>query len=137
MSFNYSKNGLLKVGDTKFKLKYIEYDTFKVKRNVQDLNSHRNTNGKLIRHALDHACITVSFTTLDGLTNTEVEDFMSDIRSAYKDSTEKKLSVTAWCQELNDYITQDCYLVDPEFTIKEINDNIIIYDSIELEFIGY
>lgn len=127
---------LLKVGDYEFPARYIEYSTYQGKLNIQDLDPHRDANGKLHRNALEHAVVTVTFNIKPNLTNTQIGELMRNIRENYTNELERCAVVTAFVPELNDYVTQEMYLADPLFTIKEISD-IIKYDRTTFNFIGY
>lgn len=127
---------LLKVGDYKFPDRYMEYATYQAKRNVQDLDPRRDANGKLHRNSLEHVVITVTFNIKPNLTNKEIGELMRNIRENYTNELERCALVTAYVPEMDDYITQEMYLADPLFTIKEISD-IIKYDRTTFNFIGY
>lgn len=118
---------------------YINYKSYNVTRQVQDLDSYRNANGVLVRNALDHVPIKIEFETRENLTNTDLATFLGAIRSNFSVPKERKANVTAFVPELNDYITQDMYMPDPQIKIKRItpNTNIIYYESIRIAFIGY
>lgn len=131
----YSKY-LIKLGNFEFPLKYIEASSYQIKRNVQDVDSYRDANGVLHRNALAHDVLSVTFTTKPNLTSTQVGELMNQIRSNYINVLEKKLLVTAYVPEYDDYVTQEMYLADIPFTIKGISD-IIKYDRITFDLVGY
>lgn len=133
MAFN---GFLLKVGDFEFPPRYIEYATYQGKLNVQDLDPRRDANGKLHRNSLEHTIVTVTFSIKPNLTNEQIGELMQNIRNNYTNELERRALVTAFVPELNDYVTQEMYLADPLFTIKEISD-IIKYDRTTFNFIGY
>lgn len=119
--------------------RYIEYGKYNATINIQDLDSYRDANGVLHRNALEHAPVKVEIETRDNLTNEELGTFMSSIRSNYTTAGERKANVRAFVPEINDYITQEMYMPDPQFKIKRIdpNTNTIYYESTRLAFIGY
>ena len=127
---------LLKLGNFEFPLKYIEAATYQVKRNVQDVDSYRDADGVLQRNALSHYVVTVTFNTKPNLNNQQIGELMDNIKANYLNELEKKLLVTAYVPEYNDYITQEMYMADILFTIKGISD-IIKYDRVTFDFIGY
>ena len=133
MAFN---GFLLKVGNFEFPAKYIEYATYQAKKNIQDLDPRRDANGVLHRNSLEHYVITVTFNVKPNLSNTQIGELMENIRANYTNEMERCALVTAFVPELNDYVTQEMYLADPLFTIKEISD-IIKYDRTTFNFIGY
>lgn len=130
---------LLKVGNYEIDgYRYINYSDYKVTYNSQDLDSYRDALGVLHRNALEHRVAKVEFSTREGLTNDEVATFMGAIRSNYTNATERKASVTVFIPEINDYITQDMYMSDPQFDIKVISKtNVIKYNKTRIAFIGY
>jgi len=118
---------------------YINYKSYNATANIQDMDSFRNANGVLIRNALEHVPIKIEFETRENLTNADVAEFWGSIRSNFSEPKERKASVTAYIPEYDDYITQDCYIPDPQFKIKRItpDTNIIYYEPIRIAFIGY
>ena len=127
---------LLKLGNFEFPLKYIEAKTYQVKLNGQDLDSYRDGDGVLQRNALEHKVATVTFNTKPNLTDKQIGELMENIRKNYLNQIEENVMATIFIPKLNDYITQEMYLADPLFTIKEISD-IIKYERITFDFVGY
>ena len=119
--------------------KYINYDKYSATLNIQDMDSYRDANGVLHRNALEHVPLKVELETRDNLTNTDMGEFFGSIRSNFTDASQRKVSVTAYIPELDDYVTQDCYMPDPQFKIKRIDPdtNTIYYGSVRFAFIGY
>ena len=129
---------LIKIGTFTFPLKYIEYGTYKVKVNGQDIDSFRNANGILTRNALEHMPLSISFDILDGLDNETFEkDIMKPMRDRYENSNEKDVTMEVFVPEINGYITQKVYKVDTEFTIDDIEENLVYYDTVSFEFVRY
>lgn len=119
---------------------YINAKSYKVTRNTQDLDSYNDANGYLHRFVLPHNPVKIEFQTRPDMTNEEWNDFWGPIASQFPDgrtSTERKVSVTAYVPELDDYVTEDMYIPDPEMTINHITDNVIFYDAVRIAFIGY
>lgn len=134
------KGSLLTIGTYKFPLKYIEYSTYKVTLNTQDLDSKRTTDGVLHRTALSHRVPKVEFDILSDLPNTVVGNIMSHIHDNYVNSAEKSANLTLYIPETDSYMTHKCYLDSSmEFPIKSIDkqNNIIIYDKISFNWTGY
>ena len=116
---------------------YINEKSYKATLNIQDLDSYRDANGVLHRNALDHVPLKVEIQTRPGLNNFEWASFMGAIRDNFTVAKERKCILTAFIPEINDYVTQEVYMPDPEVTIKTIDRNIVKYESIRLAFIGY
>ena len=128
---------LIKVGDYKIPHSYISAESYSAYRNIQDLDSYRDGNGKLHRTALSHVPNKVEFETRNMLTNKQFTDLMSKIQDNYKDKSERKASVTMYVPETDSYVTQDMYMPDIQPQIYGIFDNVIHYMPIRLAFIGY
>lgn len=134
MSFN---GYLIKVGSYgDFFNKYIESESYKIAKKVIDVDSYRDANGILHRNALSHVSYTISF-DIRPVTNDEMEEFLSAIRSNFSSSLERKLSLTFYVPEDNNYVTADVYLPDIEFNINHIENYVIIYEKTTIKFIGY
>ena len=136
MAFN---GYLLKIGGdyTITGANYVNEKSYKVTRNIQDLDSYRDANGVLHRQALEHVPLKIEIHTRENLTNDQLATFLGAIRSRYINAAERKCLVQAFVPELNDYVTQEMYMPDPEITIKIIKNGVVKYDSIRLAWIGY
>ena len=141
MAFNGT---LLTIGTYKFPMEYIEHGTYTATYITSDSNSKRTASGILVRGVVPYPSIKVSFSTIDGLTNKEINKVMSNIKSQYvatgnnKPGLEKRAKITAYIPELNSHITQYCYLKpDMEFTIDEIDVTTIYYSTVKFTFTGY
>ena len=128
---------LIKVGDYKIPHSWIKAETYSVLRSGQDLDSYRDSDGKLHRTALEHFLGKVEFETPPLKTNTEVSSFMKKIRDQYINKTEKKANVTFYVPELDDYKTQEMYVPDITFQIYFADKEVIKYNSFRLAFIAY
>lgn len=128
---------LLKVGNFTFPQDLIRAETYSVQMNIQDLDSFRDANGDLHRTALEHVVHKAEFELKPLLTNTDVGSLFSSIRSNYTIPAERKASVTLYVPELDEYVTQNMYMPDTQFTIYGTYDGEIKYNQIRLAFIGY
>ena len=131
---------LLKVGTYEITgEKFINYESYDVTREIQDLDAHRDATGKLHRNVLPNIPIKINFETRPGLNNDEVAEFLGNISSNYTNALERKAVVRAFVPELNDYIEQDMYMAGPTLKIKRIdaNTNQVFYNSFKVTFIGY
>lgn len=134
-----SYNGyLIKVGTYTIPHEYIIYESYKVTRSVQDLDSFRDANGVLHRNALTHVIYKAEF-QLRSMTNTEYDGIMNNIRTQFTDALERKASVDSFIPETGGYTgAVDMYMPDPEVTIQQILDaNTLKYKEITMKFIGY
>jgi hypothetical protein len=119
--------------------KYIVHRSYHVSKKPLDLDSNRDGDGVLKRNVLDHVSYTISFNLRNNLNNTDIQHFMGAIRSSYINTRERKLSLTFYNPEGDNYITHDVYMVDPDFNIDHIDlkTNQIIYRETQIKFVGY
>lgn len=111
--------------------------TYKMTYSVIDFDSTRNGAGKLIRNALRHKVphCTIEVKPLD---NAELAYIFSNIQSRYTIAKEKKVKLSVYIPEYNNYVTMDFYLPDIDITIRHIENNTkVLYEKFVLEFIGY
>ena len=115
----------------------INESSYKATRIIQDVDSYRDANGVLHRTTLEHQAMKVEINTRNGLTNETLAAFLEGIQGQFTDASQRKASVECFIPEINDYVTQEMYMPDPEITINHIDGDIIFYDSVRLAFIGY
>lgn len=127
---------LIKIGGELLDLKYIKEKTYNSYPSVQDLDSYRDANGELHRSALPHVPVKTEFETMP-LDNNELGDLLGLIRNHYLNELERKVSVTVFVPEYNDYVTQNAYMAEPKPKIDHIDGNKVYYESLRLAFIGY
>lgn len=129
---------ILKIGDFTFPMKYIIEDSLQITKTVQDLDSYRDSNGVLHRNALEHWVADITFDVVPFLTGEELASLMGSIRENYIIPAERRVNVTVFIPEENDYVTQEMYMPDiqiPVFSAE--SDGKILYQSFSMEFIGY
>lgn len=130
---------LLKIGDYTVPTdKFISAESYSVTYNVMDLDSYRDANGVLHREALAHVPIKVEFETPAMLTDiTFGQELMGNIRNNYTNVNERKCIATVYVPELDEYVTQDVYMVTPTPQIYGNYDGRIHYKPIRMAFVGY
>lgn len=132
---------LIKIGNDVFPHKYIIAESYKVKPNQRlDLDSTRNANGVLQRKVLTHMPSTVEFQIGQGFptfTDDVLEECMGIIRSNFANASERKVPITFYCPDTNDYKTETAYMPDPEYTIARMDGDHVYYSSFTFKFIGY
>lgn len=131
---------LIKIGNYTFPMKGIVLKSYKVAYKVQDLDPFRNGKGVLVRNVLPNIPAKVEFEMRSGLTSTEYDVIINNIRNNYIQGkeAERKSNVTLFIPELGDYITQNMYLAEPEITIiRQESSSVLIYDTIRFAWIGY
>lgn len=128
---------LIRVGSYTLPLDKIMFNTYQITRSGQDLDSLRSESGRLFRNALDNFVPKVEFELIPNLTNTELEDILSNIRASYTNVTEQKSVASIFVPMINDYVTQEVYLPDVTFSIYYADSNMLQYDKVRIAFIGY
>lgn len=129
-------------GTVPFPREYILGSTYKTGPNRrQDLDSHQNANGELIRTVVSHRRSTVSFQidSKTGLTNTDLQIVQTLLRNAFISEDERKLTLKFYADDVGDYQTGVFYMPNPEYQINRIDyeNKVIYYDPVTLEFIEY
>ena len=129
---------LIKVGNyTIDTQKYIRADSYKTSVKPIDLDSYTDGYGVLHRNVLEHVPTKTEFETPEMLTNADMSALMAGISSNYTVPIERKANVTVYVPEYDDYITQEMYLVDPEFQMYGNYHGVIHYRPVRLCFIAY
>lgn len=129
---------LLKIGDYEFPKEWIQYETFKVVKGIQDLDSYRDANGVLHRNVLSHQIVKVEFQVRENMNSTTYDSIMTNIQSRYIIAAERKCQMDCYIPETASYSgLTNVYMPDPEVVIKKIEGNELIYKSIRFAFIGY
>lgn len=134
MAFN---GYLLKIGDYKLETdRFVKADSYKPYVNMQDIDDWTDSKGYLHRNAVELKAMKVEFDTPAMLTNTSFNEFMSNIRRNYLNATAREVMVEAYIPELDDYVTQRCYMADIQPQIYRQKGNVLEYDAIHFSFVG-
>lgn len=128
---------LIRVGNYTIPKKYIRAEKYDVVLHGQDLDSYRDANGQLQRTALQHTVVDVTFSTPPMMHEAAWRNLIDNIRAQYTNSIEKKCAASVYVPEIGDYKVQDVYLPDIKTSMYYADDSDIIYNEIELQFIGY
>lgn len=127
---------LLKIGDYTIPHKYIKADSYSPYVNMQDVEAYTDANGYLHRNAVELKVAKVEFETPSMLTNVTFTELMDNIRANYLDVKSRKILITAYIPEYDDYVTQTGYLADFQPKIYGVFDGVIKYNPIRLAVIG-
>ena len=132
---------LIKVGPSgnqyEIPLSIIRAETYTVFKSVTDLDSYVDADGILHRNALSHIANKVEFETVPLLTNTQFSDLMANLYNRMINALERKISVTLYIPETDNYVTQDMYMPDIKPALYYADETMIQYNQIRLAFIGY
>lgn len=129
-------NYLLKIGDYVVPMKYIKAETYSPYVNMQDVDPWTDADGFVHRNAIQLKALKIEFETPAMMTNSTLEEFLSNIRRNYISSKDRTFNVTAYIPELNSYVVQKAYLADFTPVIYGIFDGVIYYNSIRFAVIG-
>lgn len=134
MSFN---GYLIKIGsnDTFFE-HYMVAQSYQVTKKMLDYGSFRDGDGILKRNCLDHVSYIIQF-DIKPCDNLKLAQFMGAIKSHFSIAKERKVEVTFYNAEDDNYITQDFYVPDPDFKIDHIEGNTVFFRQTTIKFIGY
>ena len=122
---------LIKVGETIFPTEYIALDTYNSSPDQRiDQDSYTDGNGQLVRNILPHTRTKVTFSTIPEL---HLADKIKIQQLLKRDDT----TLTYWNDDKNTYTTGKFYIADPNYPIKRISENDIIYNAISFEIIEY
>lgn len=128
---------LVKFGDYTIPTnKFIRADSYKVYVNMQDVDPYTDADGYLHRNPVQLKALKIEFETPEMLTNDDFEEFMSNIRRNYVSEVGREGFVTAYVPEYNDYVTQKCYIPDPQPQIYGNYGGVIHYRPIRIALIG-
>lgn len=110
----------------------MEYSSTPCQRMESD--AQRDQNGNLHRATLPNTKTSIKFTThiLDLTEKITLQNLMN-----YSNSVQRKVQVTFWNDEINDYSTSWFYIPDIEFTVMDASTNDIKYNPITVELIEY
>ena len=124
--------------DYTFPLEYIQYESFKPIRAIQDKDAYRDGDGVLHRNVIPAKIAKVEFQLRENLKASEYNTIMQNITNRYIVPEERKCQIDLFLPETCVYTgTIDVYLPDPEVVIKKVDKNDLIYKSIRMAFIGY
>lgn len=127
---------LLKIGDYTIPHKYIKADSYSPYVNMQDVEAYTDANGYLHRNAVELKVAKVEFETPAMLTNKTFTELINNIKANYLDDKSRKIIITAYIPEYDDYVTQTGYLADFQPKIYGVFDGVIKYNPIRLAVIG-
>lgn len=134
MAFNGT---LISFGSYNIPMKYIKYDTYVITPNIRlDMDSYRDADGVLRRYALKHTTSKIEFET-PSLHEIDMENLMQNIRSQYKNYSEKNATCTYYDPETGTYKTGEFYMPDFKFQLYSVSNGWIIYRPLRLAFIEY
>lgn len=100
----------------------------------QENGAELDQNGNLYRDTMPHTRTSIKFTT-HILTLDQKIQFQNIL--GYQGDLQRKVQVTFWNDETNNYSTQYFYLPDISFTVRDASATDLLYDPITVELIEY
>ncbi|MCH5202749.1 MAG: hypothetical protein J1F17_06040 [Oscillospiraceae bacterium] len=101
-----------------------------------EVKAYRDSNNTLHRVTSPNYKTKVTFNTV-ALDLSQLEEIQNLLKSAYINTSQRKLKVTYWDDELLKYRTMTAYIPDTTYTIKTITKNNINYSAITITLIEY
>lgn len=129
-------NFLIEVGTYVIPNKFIKADSWQSTYETVDFDTYRDANAYLHRNALANRKIKVEFET-PYMYKKDFDTLMLNIRNQYISSVEQSANITAYVDEIGDYVTQKCYLVNVNPKVAQNSPLGIIYQPIRIAWIGY
>lgn len=127
----------MKFGSTLFPNKYLKASSYNATPYQRtELEAYRDNNNLLHRTTSPNHKTKIAFDTMPVTLNEKME-IQNIIASSMSNSTERKVNVTYWNDEVNCYINSDFYIPDVTYPIIKVQGNNIYYDSISYELIEY
>ena len=131
---------LIKAGNYTIPLSIMRAETYSVFKSVTDIDSYVDGNAELHRNVCSHIAHKIEFETIPMLTDKQFGALMAELYAQMgsdQNKLERKVSITAYIPETDDYITQDMYIPDIKPTIYYADATKIQYNQIRLAFIAY
>lgn len=130
---------LLKTGNTIFPHKYIDTESWDTTPNRrEEIKAYRDDNTRdLTRVTAAGRKTDITFTTRDGLHLAEKQEIQKFFTDHEIDADERKIQLTYWNDESNEYKTGYFYRANMQFSIKQIKDDDIIYKATKIELVEY
>ncbi len=130
---------LVKIGNYDFPMKYIAAETYDIAPDQrQDEEPWRDGDGELNREVLSNMPAAITFSTIAGMTNSEVAAIFGKIRENYVNEKERKVLVTFYNPETDSYPNPVyMYIPNLHFPIDYIDESTIYYKEITIELVGY
>ena len=125
----------VKLGNDILPREFIKHDSLQVTLNTLDVDSYRNANGTLVKNTVANK-VKVEFET-PYLYMNKKNELMNLISSHYINALDRSFYVTVYVDELDDYKTVLCYLVDPVFKKQQNSPSGIIYQPTRIAFVEF
>lgn len=118
--------------------KYIQYDTYNSTPNQrEDIEAHREDNSRdLYRLVADGRKTALQFSTVDMNLDEKIE-FQNFFNESMIDWDERKIWMSFWNDEINDYVKGEFYIPNITYPIISKDEDTIYYGSIQIDLVEY
>ena len=126
---------LIKIGNTVIPERFMKVDSFDASYPALDLDAFRDANSDLHRNVIGIK-LKVEFST-PYMYEFQLQELMAIINANILTELEQDCMITCYYKKTGEYITQRCYLVDPNFKISQNSRLGFIYSPTRICFIAY
>lgn len=126
----------------KFPLEYINFESWDSTPNQrEEIKAYRDDNTRdLTRVTASGMKSKFGFTTRENLTledKIEIQKFFTDAMVDSEARKQRKVQLTFWNDEANDYKTGYFYIPNMDFPIKKVTNETIFYREMTFQFVEY
>ena len=127
------------VTNEEFPLRYIAWESYdSTPDQREEIKAYRDENTRDLHRVTAQGTKTkISFKTRDGLNLHDKKVIQKWFTDAESDAQQRKINLSFWDDEANEYKTGDFYRPDIKFTIKKVTENDIIYKELQITLVEY
>lgn len=122
-----------------FPLNYIQWDSYdSTPKQREEIKAYRDENTRdLYRVTAQGMKSKIKFTVKPGLHLADKMAIQNWFTSGETNAQQRKIPLTYWNDETNQYETADFYRPDINFKIRKVLPNDLIYDELEITLVEY
>lgn len=129
---------LMKFGSDALPTSLLTVSSYKITPDQRtEMDAWRDSNNLLHRVTAVNHKTKIEFNTKPLLTIAEKQTLFNVISRGLLDARQRKYSLTYWDTETDVYKTGTFYMPDTDYTVSDVRNGVIIYDSLRLAFIEY
>ena len=123
-------------GGTELPLDYIRVESYTAVTNLTENASMKSVTGRKYRQTAEHKAVQVSFQS-KAMDNTSLAALNGMILGAMSNQSTRDITLEYYDPETDTYKTADGYMPVVKYPIRKLEQNMVIYNPIEFEFIEY
>ena len=130
---------LIKLGGssgTVLPLEFVKAESYDVESGRLTEMIRQDVTGGRHRNTAEHTSTRIKFTTR-AMTNTALATLNGLLTTAMSDAEKREISLEYYDPETDTYKTADGYMPVVKYPIRKLEQNMVIYNPIEFEFIEY